>query len=83
MTLRSSCLRVSIGSRETALREGNDVAAEEMGGYLLLAGYAVLFYGAIRFFGLRRVLVLLVMVGVAGLVMAFKTLAGVTSARRW
>lgn len=56
--------------------------SEEIGAYVLLAAYAMLFVGAIKVFGLRRVVIVLFGIVFVAVTIAFKTL-GAVSARRY
>ena len=58
------------------------MADEKIGGYLLVAGYALILLAAIKAFGLRRVVVLFLALLVVGFGIALRTLGGITSTRR-
>ncbi len=59
------------------------MASEELGGLVFLAGYGLLLVGAIKVFGLRRVLWFLGLIVVLAVSVAFKTLGVVTGSRRY
>ena len=58
------------------------MTSEELSGIVFLAGYGVLLLGAIKVFGLRRVVMTLLLIVALAVATAFKTLAVVTGARR-
>ncbi len=57
------------------------MAHQELGGYVLLVGYGLMLLGAIRVFGIRRVLLVMFALVVFGFSLAFRTLAGISSRR--
>ena len=57
------------------------MSQEELAGYSLLSGYALMVVMAIKVFGLRRVLGAIFGIVFLGVVVALKTLGGVTSRR--
>jgi hypothetical protein len=59
------------------------VSREELGAVFFLIGYGVLFLGAVKIFGLRRVMWALCLVVFLAVVVAFKTLGAVTGGRRY
>ena len=59
------------------------MTSEELGAVVFLAGYVVLLLGAIKLFGLRRVLLVLFGIVFVAIVVAFKTLGVVTGGRRY
>jgi hypothetical protein len=59
------------------------MSSEEIGGYVLLAAYGLLFLGAIKVFGLRRVFGIVFGIVFFGLVIAFKAFGAMTSPRRY
>ena len=59
------------------------MSREELGAVVFLIGYGVLFLGAVRIFGLRRVMWALCLVVFLAVVVAFKTLGAVTGGRRY
>jgi hypothetical protein len=59
------------------------VSREELGAVFFLIGYGLLFLGAVKIFGLRRVLWALCLVVFLAVVVAFKTLGAVTGGRRY
>lgn len=59
------------------------MSREELGAVFFLIGFGVLFLGAVKIFGLRRVLWGLGLVVVLAVAVAFKTLAAVTGGRRY
>lgn len=54
---------------------------DELAGYTLLAGYGVMLLGAIKVFGLRRVLMVILGIVLLGIGIAFSTFRGVTDRR--
>ncbi len=54
---------------------------EEVGAYLFLAGYSLLLIGAIKVFGLGRVLRVIFGIVILGVWVAMRTLGGVTQRR--
>lgn len=56
---------------------------EELGAVFFLIGYGVLLLGAIKIFGLRRVMWSLCLVVFLAIAVAFKTLGAVTGGRRY
>jgi hypothetical protein len=56
---------------------------QELSALVFLLGYVVLFLVAVRVFGLRRILWALALVVVLAIVVAFRTLAGITGGRRY
>lgn len=54
---------------------------DELAGYTLLAGYGLMLLFAIRAFGLRRVLLLILGMVFLGIGVAFGTLRGITDRR--
>ena len=59
------------------------MSSEEVGALVFGLGYLALFVGAIRVFGLARVLMFFLWVFFAAAVVAFKTLGAVTGSRRY
>lgn len=59
------------------------MSREELGAVVFLVGYGLLFLGAVKVFGLRRVLWALCLVVFLAVVVAFKTLGAVTGGRRY
>jgi hypothetical protein len=59
------------------------VASEEIGAYVLLAGYGLMFLGAMKVFGLRRVLLVVFGIVFLAVAIAFKTLGSISSPRRY
>ena len=59
------------------------MSREQFGAVVFLVGYGVLFLGAVKVFGLRRVLWALCLVVFLAMVVAFKTLGAVTGGRRY
>lgn len=59
------------------------MASEEVGGIVFLVGYGAMLVGAIKIFGLRRVVMTLLLIVVLAIATAFKTLAVVTGSRRY
>ena len=57
------------------------MTSEQIGAYVFLAGYVLVFIGAVKAFGLRRVLMFFVWIFVIGITIAMGTLRGVTSRR--
>ena len=55
---------------------------EEFGAVVFLIGYGLLFLGAVKVFGLRRILWALCLVVCLAVVIAFRTLGAVTGGRR-
>ena len=53
----------------------------EIGGYVLLAGYGLLLLGAVRVFGARRVLRFFLAIAFVGVWIAMGTLRGLTARR--
>jgi hypothetical protein len=64
------------------LEGGSWVTHDELAGYTILAGYGLMLLGAIRVFGLKRVLLVMFGIVFLGIGIAFKTL-GAVSARRY
>ena len=58
------------------------MAHGELAGYTLLAGYACLLLGAIRAYGLRRVLMVVFGILFVGIWLALGTFRGLTTGRR-
>ena len=54
---------------------------EQVGGYLFLAGYAVVFLAAVRLFGLRRVMTFVLGIFVIGVAIAMSSLRAITDRR--
>ena len=59
------------------------MTSHELGAVVFLVGYAALLVGAIKVFGLRRVLLVLFGIVFFAVVVAFKSLGVVTAARRY
>jgi len=59
------------------------VTSQELSAVVFLAGYGVLLVGAIKIFGLRRVLMVLFGIVFLAVIVAFKTLGAVTGGRRY
>ena len=59
------------------------MSREEFGAVVFLIGYGLLFLGAVKVFGLRRVLWALCLVVSLAVVVAFRTLGAVTGGRRY
>ena len=59
------------------------MSREELGAVFFLIGYGVLLLGAVKIFGLRRVMWALCLVVFLAVVVAFKTLGAVTGGRRF
>ena len=59
------------------------MSREEFGAIVFLIGYGLLFLGAVKVFGLRRVMWTLWLVVFLAVVVAFKTLGAVTGGRRY
>ena len=59
------------------------MSREELGAVFFLIGYGVLFLGAIKIFGLRRVMWSLCLVVFLAVAVAVKTLGAVTGGRRY
>ena len=57
------------------------MTSEEIGAYVIGAGYAGIFLIAIRTFGIRRVLLFLVAVVIFALALGLRTLGTITSSR--
>jgi hypothetical protein len=57
------------------------MTSEEFGAFLFLAGYGLLLLGAIKVFGLRRVLGVIFGIIFLAVVVAFKSLGAVTDRR--
>ena len=64
------------------LRREARVTQEELAGYTVLAGYGVMLLGAIKVFGLRRVVIVLFGIVFFAVAIAFKSL-GTVSGRRY
>lgn len=58
------------------------MSSQELGGLVILLGYAGLLVGAIKVFGIRRVLWFFVLLVVLGISIAFKSLAVITGSSR-
>lgn len=54
---------------------------DEVAGYTLLAGYGIMLLGAIKVFGFKRVLLVILGIVFLGVGVAFGTFRGVTSRR--
>lgn len=59
------------------------MTSEELGAVVFLAGYVALLLGAIKLFGLRRVLLAILGIVLVAIVVAFKSLGVVTGGRRY
>ena len=59
------------------------MSSEEAGALFLLCGYALMLLGAIKIFGVRRVLMCFVGLTMLAIVVAFKTLGVITAGRRY
>ncbi len=59
------------------------MSSEELGAIVLGLGYLALLLGAVRVFGLRRVVMFFLLVAFAAVVVAFKTLSVVAGSRRY
>ncbi len=59
------------------------MTSEEVGGAVFLVGYGLLLLGAIKVFGIRRVLWFLGLIVVLAVSVAFKTLGVVAGSRRY
>lgn len=59
-----------------------ELSSEESGALFLLCGYALMLLGAIKMFGVRRVLMFFVGLTMLAILVAFKTLGVVTGGRR-
>ena len=59
------------------------MTSQELSAIVFLLGYVALLVGAIRVFGLRRVLAVLFGIVFLAIVVAFKTLGAVTGGRRY
>ena len=59
------------------------MAQDELAGYTLLAGYGLMLLLAIKAFGLRRVLLVILGIFFLGAGVAFGTLRGITDRRRY
>lgn len=57
------------------------MASDEIGGYVLLACYGLMLLGAVKIFGIRRVLMVVFGIVILGLVAAFSSLGAVSSRR--
>lgn len=57
------------------------MSQEELAGYSLLSGYALMIVIAVKVFGLRRVMAVIFGIVFLGVIVAMKTLGGVTSRR--
>jgi uncharacterized membrane protein YccC len=62
---------------------GGEMTSEELSAVVFLLGYVALLVGAIKAFGLRRVLAVLFGIVFLAVVVAFKTLGVVTGGRRY
>ena len=59
------------------------MTSEEAGALFLLCGYVLMLLGAIKIFGIRRVLMFFVGLTMLAVVAAFKTLGVITGGRRY
>ena len=59
------------------------MTSEELGAVMFLLGYAAVLVGAIKVFGLRRVVMFLLGFVLLGIVIAFKTLGVIVGSRRY
>ena len=59
------------------------MTSQELGAVVFMLGYAALLLGAIKIFGLRRVLVVLFGIVLLAIAVAFKSLGVVTGGRRY
>jgi hypothetical protein len=59
------------------------VTSQELGAVVFMVGYGALLLGAIKVFGLRRVLVVLFGIVIFAIAVAFKSLGVVTGGRRY
>lgn len=59
------------------------MTSEEIGGYIIVAIWALMLYGAIRVFGIRRVALVALWFVVFALGVAFRTFSAVTTTRRY
>ena len=59
------------------------MTSQELSAIVFLLGYVALLVGAIKVFGLRRVLAVLFGIVFLAVVLAFKTLGAVTGGRRY
>lgn len=59
------------------------MTSEELGGLVFLFVYALMLAGAVKIFGIRRVLMFFLGLTILGLVIAFKTLGVITGSRRY
>jgi hypothetical protein len=50
---------------------------------VMLAGWGLILYGAIKLFGIRRVLWFFALVLILAIAVAFRTLGGITGGRRY
>ena len=57
------------------------MTSEQIGGYVFVAGYMLVFIGAVKAFGLRRVLMFFLGILVIGIAVAMGTLRSVTGRR--
>ena len=57
------------------------MTSEQIGAYVFLAGYVLVFIGAVKAFGLRKVLAFLVGILVIGITIAMSSLRSVTDRR--
>ena len=57
------------------------MTSEQVGGYVFLAGYVLLFFAAVKAFGLRRVMTLVLGIFVIGIAIAMSSLRAVTDRR--
>ena len=58
------------------------MTSQELGGIAFLLGYAVLLMGAVKVFGIRRVLWFFGLIVVLGVSIAFRSLGAITSSGR-
>lgn len=59
------------------------MTSQELGAVVFMVGYGALLLGAIKVFGLRRVLVVLFGIVIFAIAVAFKSLGVVTGGRRY
>lgn len=59
------------------------MTSEELGAVVFLVGYVILLLGAIKLFGLRRVLLAIFGIVFVAIAVALKTLGVVTGSRRY
>ena len=78
----TSCLRRSL--RFLVMNVwSTSVTSQELGATVFVLGYVALLVGAVKVFGVRRVLWVTTIVVVLAVTLAFKSLGAITSSRRY